>query len=185
MFIKKTHGGINVIYTLKGKTPQLHSSVYIAPGARLLGDIILEENVTVLFNAVIRAEYAQIRIGKGSNIQDNSTVHVDDGFPCIVGENCVVGHNVVLHGCKIEDNCLIGMGAIVLNGAVIGSGSIVAAGALVPEGKVIEPGVLVAGVPAKVVRKLSEEEIKRTQKGAQAYMEIGRMYKDEQIDDKE
>jgi carbonic anhydrase/acetyltransferase-like protein (isoleucine patch superfamily) len=172
-----------MIYTFKGKTPQLHSSVYIAPGARILGDVILDENVTVLFNAVIRSEYAQIWIGKGSNIQDNSTVHVDEGYPCVVGENCVIGHNVILHGCKIEDGCLVGMGATVMNGAVVGTGSIVAAGALIPAGKVIEPGVLVAGVPAKVVRKLSDEEIKGTQRGAIAYQEIGRMYTEEQIKD--
>ncbi|WP_084783214.1 gamma carbonic anhydrase family protein [Bacillus dakarensis] len=173
-----------MIYSLKGKSPQIHSSVYLAPGSHVLGDIILEENVTVLFNAVIRAEAAQIRIGKGSNIQDNSTVHVDSGYPVNVGENCVVGHNVILHGCTVEDGCLIGMGATVMNGAVIGTGSIVAAGALVPEGKIIEPGVLVAGVPAKVVRKLSKEEIKGIGKGADAYKNIGRMYTEEGIFDK-
>lgn len=170
-----------MIYTFNGKTPQLHSSVYVAPGARLLGDIVMEENVTVLFNTVLRAELEKISIGKGSNIQDNSTIHVDARFPVTVGEYCTIGHNVVLHGCKLEDGCLIGMGAIVLNGAVIGKNSLIAAGTLIPEGKVIEPGVLVAGVPGRVVRKLTEDEISRSKQGVKIYMDFGKLYVQEMI----
>lgn len=163
-------------YTINGKTPQLHSSVYIAPGAQLIGDIVLEEDTTVWFNAVLRGDNEQIKIGKGSNIQDGTVVHVDPGFPVTVGENVTVGHNVILHGCTIEDGALVGMGATILNGAVIGKGSLVAAGAVVGEGKVIDPGVLVAGVPAKVIKTLSEENIKRMQKGAFSYIEKGKLY---------
>lgn len=163
-------------YSINGKTPQLHSSVYLAPGVQLIGDIVLEEDTTVWFNAVLRGDNEQIKIGKGSNIQDGTVVHVDPGFPVTVGENVTIGHNVILHGCTIEDGAMVGMGATILNGAVIGKGSLVAAGAVVGEGKVIDTGVLVAGVPAKVIKTLSEENIKRMQKGAFSYIEKGKLY---------
>ncbi|MDQ0338192.1 carbonic anhydrase/acetyltransferase-like protein (isoleucine patch superfamily) [Caldalkalibacillus uzonensis] len=170
-----------MLYSFKGKTPQLHPSAYIAPGAKLIGDITVGEDSTIWFNAVLRGDNAPIIIGKGSNIQDGTIVHVDPGYPVKVGDNVTVGHNVILHGCTVEDGALIGMGATILNGAVIGKGALIAAGAVVPEGKVIEPGMLVAGVPAKPLRKLSEENMKRVQEGASHYIERGKLYTEEQI----
>lgn len=168
-------------YSLNGKSPQLHPSVYTAPGAQLIGDIVLEEDVTVWFNAVLRGDNAQIKIGRGSNIQDGTIIHVDPDFPVTVGENATIGHNVILHGCEVKDGALIGMGATVLNGAVIGEGALIAAVALVPEGKVIEPRVLAAGVPARVIRKLSDEDISRIKKGAESYVNKGKIYIQEKI----
>lgn len=168
-------------YKLKDKTPQVHPSVYIAPGAHIIGNVVLEEDVTVWFNAVLRGDNEQIKVGKGSNIQDGTVVHVDPDFPVTVEENCVIGHNVTLHGCTVKKGALIGMGATILNGAVIGEGSLIAAGAVVPEGKVIESGSLVAGVPAKVIRKLSDDNIQRMQQGVQSYIERGKLYAEENI----
>lgn len=138
--------------------PTVPASAYIAEGARLVGDVTLHDQVGIWFNAVLRADGAAIVIGDASNIQDNVSCHVDAGFPLTVGKNVSVGHNAVLHGCTVEDDCLIGMHATVMNGAVIGAGSLVAAGALVLEGTVVPPGSLVAGVPAKVRRELTDDE---------------------------
>jgi carbonic anhydrase/acetyltransferase-like protein (isoleucine patch superfamily) len=139
-------------------SPVVDPASYVAAGAVLAGNVTLHANVGIWFNAVLRGDYEPITIGEGSNIQDNVTGHVDTGFPLTLGRNVSVGHNAVIHGCTVEDDCLIGMGAIVMNGAVIGAGSLVAAGALVTEGMVVPPGSLVAGVPGKVRRELTEEE---------------------------
>lgn len=168
-------------YTFNGKTPQMHSSVYVAPGAKLIGDIQLEENVSIWFNAVLRGDCERITVKEGSNIQDGTIVHADPGYAVTVEKNVTVGHNVILHGCHVQEGALIGMGATILNGAVIGEGSLVAAGSLVTEDKKIEPGVLVAGVPAKVVRKLTDEQVKMLQLGASSYVNNGRKYIEEKI----
>jgi carbonic anhydrase/acetyltransferase-like protein (isoleucine patch superfamily) len=139
-------------------TPRVPASAFLAPGARVIGNVELGENVGIWFNAVLRGDSDAITIGDGSNIQDNVSGHGDPGSPLLVGRNVSVGHNAVIHGCTIEDDCLVGMGAIVMNGAVVGSGSLVAAGALVLEGQQIPAGSLVAGVPAKVRRALSDDE---------------------------
>jgi carbonic anhydrase/acetyltransferase-like protein (isoleucine patch superfamily) len=170
-----------VIYSFKGKTPQIHPTAYVAPGAQIIGDVVLEENASVWFNAVLRGDNAQIRIGKGSNIQDGTVVHVDPGYPVNVGEYVTVGHNVTLHGCTVEDGALIGMGATLLNGSVIGKNSLIAAGALISEGKKFEPEMLAAGVPAKTLRKLSSEHVERMRRGTENYIEKGKLYKEENI----
>ncbi|MCI2255620.1 gamma carbonic anhydrase family protein [Domibacillus sp. PGB-M46] len=174
-----------MLHKFKGHYPNIHPSAYIAPGAQLIGNIELQEETSVWFNAVLRGDNEKITIGKGSNIQDGAIVHVDPGYPINVGEHVTIGHNVVLHGCTVEDGALIGMGATILNGAVIGEGALIAAGALVPEGKVIEPGVLAAGVPAKVIRKLTPENIERAKEGALYYVKNGIRYKEENIIEKE
>jgi len=166
-----------MLYEFNGKYPKVHSSAYIAPGTHLIGNIELQEDTSIWFNAVLRGDNDKITIGKGSNIQDGTIVHVDAGKPVYVGENVTVGHNVTLHGCTVKDGALIGMGATILNGAVIGEGALIAAGALVTEGKVIEPGVLVAGVPAKVIRILTPENIERAKEGALHYVNNGALYK--------
>lgn len=129
-----------------------------------------------MFGAVLRADMDRIVIGEGSNIQDNVTVHTDFGIPMILGKNVSVGHNAVLHGCTVEDNCLIGMGAIVLNRAVIGEGSLIAAGTVVLEGTVIPPNSLVAGVPGKVRRELTDEEREGIIQNAANYVTLSRKY---------
>ena len=170
-----------MLYPFNGKQPKLHPSVYVAPGAHIIGDVDIDEKASVWFNAVLRGDYEQIQIGKRSKIQDGTVIHADPDFPAIVGEDVTVGHNVILHGCTVKNGALIGMGAAVLNGAVIGEGALVAAGCLVPEGKVIEPGVLVAGVPAKVVRKLTDEEVEQLKLGAESYVNKSRQYIEERI----
>jgi carbonic anhydrase/acetyltransferase-like protein (isoleucine patch superfamily) len=139
-------------------TPNVPASAFLAQGARVIGNVVLGEDVGVWFNAVLRGDSDAIVIGEGSNIQDNVSGHGDPGSPLLVGRNVSVGHNAVIHGCTIEDDCLIGMGAIVMNGAVVGAGSLIATGALVLEGQQIPPGSLVAGVPAKVRRPLTDDE---------------------------
>jgi len=148
------------LYTLEGVTPTLaeDGEVWIAPGARLIGRVILEPGASVWFNAVLRGDNEPIVVGEGSNVQDGCVCHTDMGFPLTIGPGCTVGHMAILHGCTVGTGSLIGMGATVLNGAVIGQGSLIGAGALVTEGKAIPDGVLAVGRPAKVVRSLTAEE---------------------------
>ena len=158
-----------LIIPIRGRAPQLHAESWVAPNATLIGPVTLGARVSVWYNATLRAEFEPIEIGAGSNIQDGVTVHVDPGFPARIGAGVTVGHNAVLHGCTIEDDVLVGMGAIVLNGAVLGAGSLVAAGAVVPQGAVIPPRSLVAGVPGKVRRTLSDDEVAGNRFNAEAY----------------
>ena len=159
-----------------GKTPQLGQNVFVANGARVIGDVTLEDNVNIWHNAVLRGDVHPIFIGANTNIQDNSTVHVMHDYPAIIGRDVTVGHNAIVHGCKVGNNCLIGMGAILLSYCEIGDNCIVAAGSLVPERKVIPPGSLVMGSPAKVVRSLTEEDIAALQASAQSYVELAAKY---------
>ncbi|SDI15798.1 gamma carbonic anhydrase family protein [Alteribacillus bidgolensis] len=174
-----------MLYKFNESYPKVDSTTYIAPGAHLIGNIELEQETSVWFNTVLRGDNDKIKIGKGSNVQDGTIVHVDEGYPVTVGEYVTVGHNVTLHGCTVKDGALIGMGATILNGAVIGEGALVAAGALVPEGKVIEPGMLVAGVPAKEIKKLSPENIEKSKEGALHYINNGSMFRKEGLDTNE
>jgi carbonic anhydrase/acetyltransferase-like protein (isoleucine patch superfamily) len=150
-------------------SPSVPASAHLAPGARVIGNVVLGEKVGVWFNAVLRGDSDAIVIGDGSNIQDNVSGHADPGSPLRVGRNVSVGHNAVIHGCTIGDDCLIGMGAIVMNGAVVGTGSLVAAGAVVLEGQQIPAGSLVAGVPAKVRRALTADEQQDILRNAENY----------------
>jgi carbonic anhydrase/acetyltransferase-like protein (isoleucine patch superfamily) len=152
-----------------GIAPELHETVFVAAGARVIGAVRLAEGSSVWFNAVLRADSSSITVGAGSNLQDNVSVHVDADSPVVIGENVSVGHNAVVHGCTIEDGSLIGMGSVVLSGAVIGAGSLVAGGAVVLGGTIVPPGSLVAGVPAKVRRELSEQERADLLANADAY----------------
>jgi Carbonic anhydrases/acetyltransferases, isoleucine patch superfamily len=149
--------------------PVLHENSFVASGARVVGAVTLREGSSVWYNAVLRADGAEITIGEGSNLQDNVSVHVDAGHPVVIGENVSVGHNAVVHGCTVGDGSLIGMGSVVLSGAVIGSGCLVAGGAVVLEGTIVPDGSLVAGVPAKVRRALSDEEKAGIVRNAQNY----------------
>lgn len=149
---------------------------YVAQNATLAGDVHLGDNVTILFGAVLRADMDSITIGNGSNVQDNAVIHESTGKPVVIGENVSIGHGAIIHGAKIENNCLIGMGAIILNDAKIGEGSLIAAGALVSEHKEIPPRSLVMGIPGKVVRELTDEEVAANIRNAQTYVSVGRRY---------
>lgn len=160
------------------KNPQIHPSVFVAPGATVLGDVVIGAESSVFFGSVIRAESEQITVGARTNIQDNCVLHIDVNHPLSVGDDCSIGHNAIVHGCTIGDNTLVGMGAIVLNGAVVGRNCIIGAGALVPQGAVIPDGSLVVGVPGKVRRSLTEEEIASNAERARIYMEESKEYKE-------
>ncbi|MBI3681922.1 MAG: gamma carbonic anhydrase family protein [Acidobacteria bacterium] len=169
-----------MIRSFRGAVPKIAPSCYIDPSAQVIGDVVIGEQASVWPNAVVRGDVNWIRIGEGSNIQDNSVLHVDsDGFPLTIGDRVTVGHGCVLHGCTIEDECLIGIGAIVLNGARIGRGSVIAAGALVPEGAEIPPFSVAMGVPAKVKREVSRQERERFGINAEHYNELRRQYREE------
>lgn len=158
------------VLSVHGRSPVIPASAFVADGARVIGDVVLGESASVWYNAVLRAEAATITVGARSNVQDGVAVHVDHGFPVTIGEDVSVGHNAVVHGCTIEDGALIGMGSVVLNGAVIGAGSLVAGGAVVLAGTEVPPGSLVAGVPAKVRRSLTDEERAGLLRNAEAYL---------------
>ena len=152
--------------------PVVAASAWLAPGATLIGDVHLHDNASIWYSAILRADGDRIEIGSGSNVQDGCIVHADPGFPVVVGADVSVGHLAILHGCSIEDHVLIGMGAIVMNGARIGTGSIVAAGALVSEGVQIPPKSLVAGIPGKVRRDITDDEHERILANARTYQQL-------------
>jgi carbonic anhydrase/acetyltransferase-like protein (isoleucine patch superfamily) len=155
----------------RGRLPRVHPTAYIDDSAQVIGDVEIGEESSVWMNVVIRGDVNRIRIGRRSNVQDGTVVHVmKDTHATIVGDNVTIGHAAVIHGCTIEDQCLIGMGAIVLNGATIGTGSIVAAGALVVEGMQVPARSLVMGSPAKVKRSLGDEDVAEIQMYADRYV---------------
>ena len=158
------------------KSPELHHPAYVADCAALVGEVRLEEDSSVWHHATLRADLAPIVIGRGSNVQDNACLHIDEGVGCYLGEYVTVGHGAILHACTVEDDCLIGMGAIVLDGAVIGRGSVVGAGAVVTKGSIIPPCSLVLGTPAKVVRDLGEESAAANHRHAERYIELARQF---------
>ncbi|RME38662.1 MAG: gamma carbonic anhydrase family protein, partial [Thermoflexia bacterium] len=159
------------------KRPCIHPTAFVAPGAVIVGDVTIDEEASIWFGCVLRAEEAPIHIGPCSNIQDLTVIHTDVDRPCRVGAGVTVGHRAVLHGAVVEDGALVGIGAILLNGAVVGAEAIVGAGAVVPEGAVIPPRTLALGVPAKVVRELREEEIGRLRRDAAHYVEKAQAYR--------
>ena len=166
------------IYELDGQTPDLPAdgNYFIADTATVIGRVRLKPGASVWFGAVLRGDNEWIEIGEGSNVQDGSTCHTDMGFPLVIGRNCTVGHNVILHGCTIEDGALVGMGAIVMNGARIGSNSIVGAGSVITEGKAFPERSLIIGSPARVVRTLDDEQVKKMGSAARFYMANGPRY---------
>jgi carbonic anhydrase/acetyltransferase-like protein (isoleucine patch superfamily) len=159
--------------SVPGHKPRIHPGAWVDPAALVIGDVELAEGASVWPFAVVRGDEGQyIRIGRNSNVQDNSVVHVTPENPCIIGDGVTIGHRAVVHACTIGNNVRIGIGAIVLTGAVIEDNAQVGAGALVPQGKVVPAGTLVMGVPAKSVRQMSEAELEDIRQNAREYLEL-------------
>ena len=155
----------------------IDKSVFIADGAKVIGDVEIGKNSSVWFNAVIRADSDKVKIGESSNVQDNAVIHTSEGFGVSIGNNVTIGHGAIVHGCTIKDNVMIGMGAIVLNGAIIEENCIIGAGTLVTQGKVIPARSLVFGNPMKIVRQLTEQEIQSITDNATSYVNEAKEYK--------
>jgi len=157
------------LYALDGIAPQIDPDSWIAPDANLIGNVVIEAGASVWFGATLRGDNEEIRIGKGSNVQENCVLHTDMGYPLSIGPGCTIGHKVMLHGCTIGENSLIGMGATLLNGARIGANCLIGAGALITEGKDIPDGSLVMGAPGKIIRQLDAAAIEGLRKSALSY----------------
>lgn len=164
------------LYKLDDLSPKLADSVWVADSAQVIGDVQLGENVSVWFGAVIRGDTAPIKVGSGTNVQDLSMLHADDGVPLTIGERVTIGHQVTLHGCTVGDESIIGIGAVVLNGAKIGRNCLVGAGALVTEGKEFPDGSMILGSPAKAVKDLSPDQIEGLRNSAAHYVANGRRF---------
>jgi carbonic anhydrase/acetyltransferase-like protein (isoleucine patch superfamily) len=164
------------LYAINGVEPSLAEGAWAAPSADLVGDVRLGERASVWFGAVIRADNTPILIGEDSNIQDGAVGHSDPGAPLSIGARVTIGHQAIVHGCIISDDCLIGMGARILNGAVLGPQCLVGAGALITEGKAFEGGSLIVGVPARVVRPLTDDEKAAIRMSAARYAENAARY---------
>ncbi len=166
------------LYTLDGIAPRLPAPgrFFVAPGAHLVGRVELKEDANVWFNCVLRGDNEWIVIGERTNVQDNSILHTDMGFPLTIGADCTIGHNVILHGCAIGDGSLIGMGATILNGAKIGRNCLVGANALVTEAKEFPDNSLIVGSPAKVIRELGADSRAKFLESARHYVENGQRY---------
>ncbi|MET9483893.1 gamma carbonic anhydrase family protein [Streptomyces sp. NPDC006638] len=166
-----------LIAGLAGKYPRIDPGAFLAPTCVVVGEVTVAAGASVWYHTVLRADCGPILLGPDCNIQDNCTLHSDPGSPLSVGARVSVGHNAVLHGCVVEDDVLIGMGATVLNGAHIGTGSLIAAQALVPQGMRVPPGSMVAGVPAKVRRRLTEEEKEGIKLNAAVYTDLSKLHR--------
>jgi len=157
-------------------SPSIDATVFVARGAHIIGDVVIGEGASVWYNCVLRGDINRISIGKRSNIQDGTVIHLENDLGCSVGDDVTVGHRAILHGCTIEDGALIGMGAIVLNGAVIGKGAIVGAGAVVKEGMQVPPCTLVVGVPAKIVKSLPASTYETNVQWAEKYVRLAKIH---------
>jgi len=166
-----------MIYDLEKNVPEINADSWIAPNAIIIGKVKLEKNSSIWFNAVLRGDIEKIVIGENSNIQDGSVLHTDPGCPLTVGKGVTVGHMVMLHGCEISDDTLIGIGSTILNKAKIGKNCIIGANTLVTENKTIPDNSLVLGSPGKVIRKVTDDEIKVIRENAKHYVKNSKRYK--------
>ncbi len=165
-----------MIYQFEEHIPTLPEEYYVADTASVIGNVTLGNQSSIWFGVVLRGDIEPIRIGARSNIQDNSVAHTSNGLPVVVGDDVTVGHNVTLHGCTVGNNCLIGMGAILLDGSTVGDNCIVGAGALVKQGQEIPAGSMAVGSPARVIRRLSAEEIENLKGSAERYVDLLKRY---------
>ena len=165
-----------MLYSIDNIAPNCNQANFIAPNATVIGNVQLEQDVSIWFNVVIRGDNDPIKIAAGSNVQDGSILHTDIGAPLTIGKMVTVGHKVMLHGCSISDHCLIGINSTILNHAVIGKHSIVGANSLITENKTFPDYSLIMGSPAKVIRKLTDEEIKMIQYSAEGYILNGKRF---------
>ena len=165
------------LYSLDNVKPNVHEDSWIAPDANVIGKVVIEAGASVWFGSTLRGDNEEIRIGAGSNVQENTVMHTDMGYPLKIGPGCTIGHKAMLHGCTIGDGTLIGMGATILNGAKIGKNCLIGAGALITEGKEIPDGSLVMGAPGKVVRQLDEAARTGLLKSAEGYRANMRRYR--------
>ena len=174
-----------VILPFKDKNPQISETSYIADNSAVTGDVVIGENTNIWFGVTIRADVNYVRIGKNTNIQDNSVCHVNTNkFPLIIGDDVTIGHGAILHGCTLQDKAFVGMGATVMDGAIIESDAMVAAGALVSPGIVVKTGELWSGVPAKFMRNMTEEETAYIKWSAPHYVELGKEYRKQRENNK-
>ncbi|GCD81471.1 gamma carbonic anhydrase [Parageobacillus thermoglucosidasius] len=171
-----------MIYPYKGKSPKIAESAFIADYVTITGDVVIGEKTSIWFNTVIRGDVAPTIIGNRVNIQDNSILHQSPNNPLIIEDDVTVGHQVILHSAIIRKNALIGMGSIILDGAEIGEGAFIGAGSLVPQGKKIPPHTLAFGRPAKVIRALTDEDVREMERIRREYVEKGQYYKSLQQD---
>ncbi len=166
-----------MILEFDGKKPKIGKDVFVADTARVIGEVELGDEASIWYGAILRGDIGKIVIGKRSNVQDNSVLHITPpDYPLIIGDDVTVGHGVILHGCKIGSRSLIGMGAVVLDGVEIGEESIVAAGAVVPPAKKFPPRSLIMGVPAKVVREVRDKDVKAILENAEEYVRLGKRH---------
>lgn len=169
-----------MITPYKGIYPKIHESVFMCEGSHIIGDVVIDENVSVWFNSVIRGDVNYIRIGARTNVQDNSTLHVTyKKYPLVIGADVTIGHNAVVHGCTVKDKVLIGMGAILLDNCVVNSNVLIGAGTLIKQGFEVPEGVLIAGTPGKIIRDLKHDEIEMISQSAKNYMMYVEMYRKE------
>ncbi|WP_409305857.1 gamma carbonic anhydrase family protein [Peribacillus sp. SCS-155] len=166
-----------MLYPFGGRVPAVHSSVFIAPGARIIGDVSIGKDSSVWFNVVLRGDEGPITIGEKCNIQDNCTLHLYEEFPLVLENEVSVGHNVILHGCTIRKGALIGMGSTIMDGAEIGDRALIGANTFIPPGKKIPPRTLVLGSPGKVIRELQEKDFELIQLTIDSYYEKGHKFK--------
>ena len=168
-----------MIFALGDLKPEFRGNYFVADSARVVGNVSLENNVSIWFGAVLRGDNDFIRVGENCSIQDNCVVHADPGFPVTIGRDVTVGHMAMVHGCTIGDGTLIGIKSVILNGAIIGKECLIGANALIPEGKVIPDRSLVLGSPGKVMRQLTDEDIARIREGASHYVEKIKRYNEQ------
>ena len=166
-----------MIYDFEKNVPEVHPEAWVASNATIIGKVKLEKDSSIWFNAVLRGDIEPIIIGENSNIQDGSVLHTDPGYPLTVGKGVTVGHMVMLHGCQISDDTLIGIGSIILNNAKIGKNCIVGANTLITENKIIPDNSLVVGSPGRILRKVTDEEIKAILENGKHYVDISKKYK--------
>ena len=165
-----------MIIEFNGNTPKIQSGVFLASSADVIGDVVLANDVSVWYNSVIRGDFNAINIGAGTNVQDNSILHVDVDEPLIISQNTTIGHNCIIHGCTIDNSCLIGMGSLIMNRVQIGSGCIIGAGTLITQDTIIPDNSVVVGRPGKIIRQITQSDLAYINSNAKAYVSLKNKY---------